>query len=128
MENKTYAAAQPKKQDILSTWIKRGVPKNFDYILDEAGIDPKIWENIKESGEDVEVTALENIGASDTAKLNTSIIGMADIVLHSNTIYGEALKKNIEAFYSAVLEKKKVGKEPSGSSPDIPPDAAGNVG
>ena len=32
-----------KRQSIISTWLKRGVPKDFGNILKEAGIDPSIW-------------------------------------------------------------------------------------
>lgn len=57
-----------------------------------------------------------------------TLIGKADIVLKSNTIYGEALAKNIEAFYRAVLEEKKIGKDPPEAPAGVPTDAAGNVG
>ena len=58
------------KPSILSTWIKRGMPSNFDNILIEAGIDPRIWENIEASSTVIEVTATENINMADVAKLN----------------------------------------------------------
>lgn len=38
-----------KKPSILSTWIKRGVPNNFDNILTSVGISPKTWEKICEN-------------------------------------------------------------------------------
>lgn len=59
-----------KKPEILSTWIRRGIPKNFVNILSEAGIDPRIWEKIEESSTAIEVTATENINMADVPKLN----------------------------------------------------------
>ena len=49
-----------KKPSILSTWIKRGLPNNFDNILIEADIDPKIWDNILKSN-DIEITASKEL-------------------------------------------------------------------
>ena len=72
-KTKLQLRLKQKKPSILSTWIKRGLPSNFDNILVEAGIDPKVWENIEESGAVVEATATENIGASDVAGIKKSI-------------------------------------------------------
>jgi len=35
-----------KKQNVISTWIKRGVPEDFQALLADAHIDPALWDEI----------------------------------------------------------------------------------
>jgi len=58
---------------------------------------------------------------------NVDLIGKAGIVLSSKTIYGEALKQNIEAFYQAVKENWR-SETNGGIPPVIPKNAAENGG
>jgi hypothetical protein len=38
-----------KKQSVISLWIRRGVPKDFEAIIKSAGIHPIIWREIIEN-------------------------------------------------------------------------------
>jgi len=116
-----------KRPSVISTWIKRGVPKEFENILAKASVDVEIWREI-----------IENVSVSDEAGQNKKpipetkeyekapehlanhptnshqsvhninapaqpsfedYIDHTTAVLQSPSIFSTALKSNIEAFY-----------------------------
>lgn len=56
-------------------------------------------------------TAPVNPQVACPADADTNLLGKAGVVITSGTIYGQALKQNIEAFYQAYM-KEREGEKP----------------
>ncbi len=110
-----------KKLSIISTWIDRGVPKEFEEILIRASIDAKIWREIvenvcnsdKANQEKVLLTSSNNVSEEDTSYKKTppnvpsrspdDLLSQAARVLRSKSSFQEALDSNIRSFHEAVV-------------------------
>lgn len=116
-----------KKPSIISTWIKRGVPKEFENILIKASIDVKIWREIIENINITDQTDQNEMLIPETKEYEKAperpanhstnshqsayhinapaqptfedYIDHTSAVLQSPSIFSTALKSNIEAFY-----------------------------
>ena len=115
------------RPSIISTWIKRGVPKEFENILAKASIDVEIWREIIENVNVSDLTeqtkkpipetkeyekaperpanhptnshqSAYNINAPAQPTFDDYMEHTSDI-LQSPSIFSTALKSNIEAFY-----------------------------
>lgn len=62
------------------------------------------------------------------ADIDTNLLGKVGVVLGSGTIYGEALKRNIEAFYQAVQKEKTPGKTSTGAPSGVSEEAVRDIG
>jgi hypothetical protein len=100
-----------KRQTIISTWITRGVPEEFDRILRTAGIDPAIWSNIL-------VNVLTSPAINSAHEETKTAVPQDSDIIKLQADYIEALKEiNILRERIRQLEESKVwtGKERRGT-------------
>lgn len=83
--------------------------------------------SLLQGGDTAPLTVNESATRYETSQ-EMPLIGKADLVLNSDTIYGAALKQNIEAFYQAYLKEKSPKKTNPELPSGAPKDAAGDAG
>ena len=88
-----------KKLSVLSTWIKRGVPREFENILEDANVNVDIWKRIIEhrDGKKFPLPSPLHPDPKIDALLNKTVF-----ILESNTQFSKALHENIDSFFYAI--------------------------
>jgi len=85
------------------------LPQNFNQKKKRGTIAKAINRFLEKTGQPAASTPAPIPSVSCPADADPNVIGKAGIVLGSGTIYGQALKQNIEAFYQAVQKEVKIG-------------------